>query len=242
MSQICIVIPCYNEASRMPFNEFDRFISENSDACFCFVNDGSLDNTLIMLNDLKSLHPDQIMIVNLNKNSGKGEAVRQGMLQSLNWKSFLYTGFLDADLATPLTEVGLMKSKFREGYNIIIGSRVKRLGATIERSIIRHYAGRVFATFASIVMHIETYDSQCGAKLFDTRILPVLFREPFISKWIFDVELLIRAKRHLKMSFYEKVYEMPVSCWIAKKNSRIKLSYLMRIPIDLILIYRKYKR
>ena len=102
----------------------------------------------------------------LEKNYGKGEAVRRGLMQGLS-KSYAYLGFADADLATPVTELARLYDVARaKDIAIVLGSRWLRIGARIERSGARHYLGRVFATFASQLLDLPIYDTQCGAKFF----------------------------------------------------------------------------
>ena len=48
-----IVIPCYNEEKGISHNEYSHFLNNNPEAFICFVNDGSKDNTLGVLNALK---------------------------------------------------------------------------------------------------------------------------------------------------------------------------------------------
>src|SRR5438309_577737 len=95
---------------------------------FVFVNDGSTDNTLQVLQTLGS------PVVNLEKNSGKAEAVRRGILAALE-RSADYVGFWDADLATPLSEVpaflDIMEN--REAAQMVFGARVRLLGRDISR-------------------------------------------------------------------------------------------------------------
>ena len=77
--------------------------------------------------------------------------------------------------------------------DVILASRVSLLGRRIVRSTRRHYLGRIFATLASRILRVAVYDTQCGAKLF--RCAPALaaaLRDPFLSRWVFDVELLGR--------------------------------------------------
>ena len=45
MEKICIIIPCYNEAQRLELEVFREFVGKEERFDFCFVNDGSLDNT-----------------------------------------------------------------------------------------------------------------------------------------------------------------------------------------------------
>lgn len=80
MSNLVIVIPCYNEALRFPKKDFIDFIdSLSNEIKICFVNDGSKDSTFEMLKELQEKKSDNIEILNLNQNVGKAEAVRSGI-------------------------------------------------------------------------------------------------------------------------------------------------------------------
>lgn len=63
-----IVVPCYNESTRMPFEVFGKFISTTSDILFCFVNDGSTDKTGLKLNELRIKYPKNVVVLNAVKN------------------------------------------------------------------------------------------------------------------------------------------------------------------------------
>ena len=101
---LCIVIPCYNEANRIPLSDFDKFLKSNLDATLYFVNDGSSDKTQELLLNFKEKHSSNIEVIQLFKNLGKGNAVRQGMQQALKNKDHDVFAFLDADLSTSLEE------------------------------------------------------------------------------------------------------------------------------------------
>jgi len=245
MNQICFIVPCYNEEKRLPTEEFENYLQNNTNDFFYFVNDGSQDNTIGVLNQLHSKYKSTTKVIDLPENSGKAEAVRQGMIEACKSDQFKYVGFLDADLATPLNEIPSFREHINRSPNklIYMGSRIKRLGAHIERKILRHYIGRIFATEASFLLGLPVYDTQCGAKLFDANLAKEIFGTAFRSKWLFDVELLFRTINILgKKEALEKIYEIPLNTWYEKTGSKIKIMDMLTVPIDLLAIYFYYKR
>jgi dolichyl-phosphate beta-glucosyltransferase len=246
MQKICIIIPCFNEGGRIDVYQFHSFFNDllysDIEYDFHFVNDGSTDNTLDVLMGIMNNFENSISILNLLVNVGKAEAVRLGVLNALNVGGYKYVGFWDADLSAPLTELTKMAEEIGKGeIDILIGSRIKRLGAKIERNLLRHLMGRIFATFASNLLQLPVYDTQCGAKLFKENIASKLFHERFISKWIFDVEILFRFKIHCKMNENNfNIIEFPLNTWIDKGSSKIKILDFFNIPLDLYKITRKY--
>ena len=87
---IGIVIPCYNEEERLLGAEFKEFVHKNLGYHLCFVNDGSKDNTLGVLEELRKGNEDRISIYNCEKNGGKAEAVRLGMLHLAKQNQYNY--------------------------------------------------------------------------------------------------------------------------------------------------------
>jgi dolichyl-phosphate beta-glucosyltransferase len=133
-------------------------------------------------------------LIELEKDQGKAEAVRQGILNAIS-SGARYVGYWDADLATPLSAIPdfLDQMKRQTDLLMVVGARVQLLGRKIVRKHYRHYLGRLFATLASIILRLPVYDTQCGAKLFVTDQQVVFaFREPFLSRWVFDVEIIAR--------------------------------------------------
>ncbi|GAB3904688.1 hypothetical protein GCM10028803_34470 [Larkinella knui] len=243
MSTVCIIIPCYNEASRLPTDAFLNFQQLHPNIRFCFVDDGSQDQTLAVLTQFVQRNPAQMDVIHLKKNQGKAAGVRAGMLQNQQ-TSVDYLGYFDADLATPLEAINDLVAYLDQNQerDMVMGSRIQYLGTTIRRNIQRHYIGRVIATFISLILKLPLYDSQCGAKLFRRAVIPAAFTEPFISPWLFDVEIVARLIRQFgRDKVTDKIAEMPLKEWTEQSDSRVKLSYMFRMPIELYKIYRTYK-
>ena len=156
---------------------------------------------------------------------------------------FDYFGFIDADLATPLSQVDFLISQFNDDLIMVFGSRIKLLNNNIERNIIRHYMGRIFATFVSILFKLEVYDTQCGAKFFRTSESSInLFKSPFISKWFFDIEIFLRLRKQSDyFEFQKNVKEIPLQEWIEKGNTKLSLSDFILTPFLLIKLKIKTK-
>lgn len=241
---ICIVIPCYNEENRFPVEEFNNFYNNADNVHFLLVNDGSKDNTLSLLNGLAVERENRIMVYNLSQNSGKAEAVRQGMLEAVKNNEFEAIGYFDADFATPLEEVFLLYDHLKKNnsFKIAFGSRVRRLGATIERSAKRHYLGRIFSTIASIILKLPVYDTQCGAKLFKRDVVQDLFGVKFLSKWLFDIEVFARFVKKYGKASTNYLVEVPLNIWLEKGGSKLKFSYLIKVPLELLKIKNHYKK
>jgi len=237
MHKTIIIIPCYNEAERLIVNDFKDFIVKNNDISFLFVNDGSTDDTAVILEKLESSN-ERIYCLNILNNSGKGEAVRQGVMEAAKYKPE-YIGFLDADLATPLEEIhNFIKLLHQNDFELISGLRLARLGAQINRKLSRHYIGRIFATVVSNFLRVEVYDTQCGAKLFERQLAEKIFQQPFKSKWLFDIEVF---KRIIELYGREKsvqiIYEYPLMTWIDINGSKLNILDFIRAPFELLKIF-----
>ncbi len=195
--QTTIIVPCHNEARRLQAAEFQKFVAEHRHVRFLFVNDGSSDETPALLERIAKTDALRFTILHLAKNSGKAEAVRQGVLHASAAQTE-YIGYWDADLATPLDEIpGFVDVlENRPEISLVLGSRVPLLGHEIRRRPLRKMLGRLFSRVTSMVLGLRVHDTQCGAKLFrNTPTLLAAFLQPFGSRWIFDVELLARLIR-----------------------------------------------
>lgn len=241
MPRIIIVVPCFNEETRLPVQDYRRFLF-NNDVEINFVNDGSTDQTLLVLNSLKDEFPNQVHILNLPKKVGKAEAVRRGILTPVRLDKKDIIGFLDADLSTPFEEVDNFIREFNDPkIQFVFGSRISRIGARIKRFNHRHYFGRFVATLVSIYLRLPIYDSQCGAKFFNASLARKLFMAPFVSRWLFDVEIFRRIAL-MDMKVAECSLELPLHTWIEKGGSKIKLMDYLNLPFEFYKIMRHYFR
>ncbi len=248
MTEATIVVPCYNEAQRLPVAAFKEFIASNPSVHFMFVEDGSDDRTEAVIRELIEWGPQATSLIVLPRNMGKAEAVRRGFLESFKVDTE-FIGFWDADLATPLSVIPQFCEILRANPDLImvLGSRVRLLGRNIERHAIRHYAGRVFATVVSLMLGIPVYDTQCGAKLLRRNtVVEQLMQEPFCARWVFDVEIIARLIRALNADAARRAgtlfYEFPLHDWRDVAGSRLRLRDFARAALDVLRIRRRYLR
>lgn len=242
LARVVIVVPCYNEEQRLDCERFLAFAARHPEVRFLMVDDGSTDGTARLLEEMARAC-QTVELMRLPRNLRKAEAVRQGVLRAVAAGGD-YIGYWDADLATPLEAI-LQLRDVLEGdpqIDMVMGSRVQLLGRTVERRPARHYLGRVFATFASLALALPVYDTQCGAKLFrNTPRLPQLFT-PFVSNWVFDVEIIARLKRlHRDCSLSpleECLFEFPLFVWREVGGSKLKTRACIRAAFDLYRIWR----
>lgn len=242
-----VVIPCYNEAARLKPEQFLAYLDTVERVRFLFVNDGSRDGTLAVLESLRERRPERIFLLDQQPNRGKAEAVRAGMLRAIEMDPAGVTGFWDADLATPLIAIEQLLRHLRNnaGLAMVFGSRVRLLGHAIHRRPLRHYLGRTFATVVSLVLRLPIYDTQCGAKLF--RITPEfagILARPFQSRWIFDVEILAR---YLALHNEEPdhgssaIYESALPSWEDVAGSKVGPLDFLRAFYELWKIHATYR-
>jgi len=244
MQKTLIIIPCHNEGKRLNSKIFIEFIEKNPTIGFVFVNDGSKDNTIKVLDGIKKSAKNNVEIITYDNNRGKAEAIRFAINQCLEKHEFNYIGYFDADLSTPLSCINEFDNiLIGSNYELVAGSRIRRLGAIINRNNFRHIAGRIFATFASLLLQIPIYDTQCGAKLFSKQIAEETFKDKFRSQWFFDVELF--ARLILNRGYKETmsiIYEHPLQQWENQSGSKISLSDYIIMPIHMLLLYFNYFR
>lgn len=239
--RLTVVVPCYNEEKRLPGDSFRKFTMNGVAVDYLFVNDGSTDGTARVLDGLKSEDPSRFAVLTLEKNSGKAEAVRRGMLAAMERSPDL-AAFWDADLATPLDELPLFVDIFnrRPEIQMVFASRVRLLGHNIRRRPLRHYLGRFGSVLISESLGVQMYDTQCGAKMFRVNdTLRDIFAKPFVSKWIFDAEIISRfVNARGRDAAVPAMYELPLGEWRDVHGSKVRAHDFLRALRDLWKIHR----
>ena len=238
-----IVVPCFNESSRLHFPAVEQFLEQTRGIRLLFVDDGSEDATASMIAAFAAGWAERVSLFRMAGNSGKAEAVRAGVNFALSNFEQQFVGFWDADLATPLQAVVPFIAVLESSeFDVVVGSRVKLCGRHIFRKPARHYLGRVFATVVSTILGVPIYDTQCGAKLFRVNAtMRDVFAIPFRSRWVFDVEILARLLQFRTAKELEyKVYEYPLETWRDVAGSKLKPWDFLQAILEVLAIQRRY--
>jgi len=226
---LSIVIPAYNEAERISKTLFDmdrRLEGAGYSYEILVVNDGSRDNTAAVVNNMKKAVRN-LKLIDLRDNVGKGGAVRQGMLLA-SGKVRIFT---DADDSTSIDQFEKMMLYFKEGYDVVIGSRAAK-GAELDppEPGYRQIAGKLGNLFIQALLLPGIWDTQCGFKAFTDEAAERIFTLSSIGGWGFDVEVLSLAKA---MGY--RIKEMPVH-WVNDTRSHVRASAYLHVLLETITI------
>lgn len=189
--RLTVVIPAYNEGERVAetIRALDQHLSHDmasSDFELLVVDDGSSDDTADIAKRAGAA------VCKLDKNRGKGAAVKAGVLSSQG-QTVVFT---DADLAYPPALISRAMSEIEAGWDIVVGSRRHSDTKTVtsQRSI-RKLGGWVVNRFTHLVLLGQFRDTQCGLKGFRGDIAKVIFERVRIDGFAFDVEVFAIAEQ-----------------------------------------------
>jgi dolichyl-phosphate beta-glucosyltransferase len=220
---LSVVIPAYNEASRLP-STLEKVMGYLQGRDYPYevlvVDDGSSDNTADLVEQAVREHAHLRLVRNPHR--GKGFAVRTGMLKAKG-RFILYS---DADLSAPIEEVEKLLPFLEKKYHIAMGSREGVGSARYDEPQYRHLMGRVFNTFVRLVALPQFRDTQCGFKAFRKDAAHALFRNLRLygdkagdvkgaMVTGFDVEVL-----YLALKWGYKIKEVPVK-WYYSKSANV---------------------
>ena len=188
-----IIIPAYNEARRLPstLRSTANFLAAQPwSSRIVVVDNGSADDTGYVARRMSASGP-AVQIVSIGcSRPGKGAAVRRGILSGTS----TYTGFFDADLATPLDALVAAMEHLRQGASAVIASRHSP-GSTFVRpqQFGRRLGGAAFRVITSSMVR-GVCDTQCGFKFFERGAVTRAMVQCRTSGFAFDVELLRRLQ------------------------------------------------
>ncbi len=207
-----VVIPAFNEVSRLP-RYLDAVVAyfegRGEPYEVIVVDDGSTDGTPEVV---EARHDPSVRVLRLGRNSGKGAAVRAGMLAAQG----AFRLFTDADGATPIAELKRLEPALAAGADVAIGSRVLvDPGVSVAARPHRVAAGRVFNWLVARLGVRAVADSQCGFKAFTRAAAERLFGRLRTRGFGFDVELLLEAQ-----AAGYRIVEVPVN-WADQPGSKV---------------------
>jgi dolichyl-phosphate beta-glucosyltransferase len=235
---LSVVIPAYNEAERLPLTliDVDRHLSDQEYSYeIIVVISHSTDHTAEIVKRLASFLPN-LKYIALSENRGKGFAVKTGMLTAKG----TYCLYMDADNSTAVVEFNKMLPYLRGGHgekcDIVIGSR-RVSGARVSPPMppSRRLASAVARVFIKVFGVRGFKDTQCGFKAFTAEAAQSLFGALITDGWLFDVELLARAKKADL-----KIREIPIF-WAHNPGSKVDVTQYFRSFKELMRIWARLR-
>lgn len=235
-----MIVPCFNEEKRINLDYWNK-LSEIPNVHWIFVNDGSSDGTKSLLNQISNSS-----VVNLERNSGKAEAIRKGISDTFdkNPAEMFQFGYLDADSAFEIEDIkNVVKLSFSKEstFDSYWGSRVALSGRNITRNNLRHILSRILITIFGYRIGNLPYDPQTGFKTFKfNKEQMAIFDRNFETKWFVDIEILLRFKAVNGKDM--RIWEEPVNTWKDIEGSKIRgleLITVFRDLVKILLIIRK---
>lgn len=189
-ARLTVVVPAFEEAARIGgtlASLRNALRSAEADGLeVIVVDDGSSDGTAAAA---ERAGADRV--IRLDRNRGKGAAVRAGMVAA-SGRTVAYT---DADLAYPPEQLLLLLAEVERGSPFVAGSRkhVETVTLIHDRRL-REVTGRAFNLLSRLVVLGRYRDTQCGLKVFDAGAAHLLFSAGLVDGFAFDVELFRLAE------------------------------------------------
>ncbi|MBI5102924.1 MAG: glycosyltransferase family 2 protein [Nitrospirae bacterium] len=230
---LSVVIPTFNEELRIPgtIEKMSAYLDGmDLDYEIIVVDDGSSDGTVRLLGELGKRFSG-LRLLTLGENTGKGAAVRKGVLASRGSLVLMS----DADMSTPIEEIERLLPYMRDGIDIALGSRgLRESDLEIRQPWYREWMGKTFNLLVRGLGIRGIKDTQCGFKLFKGDIARRLFAQSSINGFSFDVEILFIAAREDC-----SVKEVPIR-WLNSPASKVNILWdpvvmlieLLRIKLD----------
>jgi dolichyl-phosphate beta-glucosyltransferase len=233
---LSVIIPAYNEGKRLPktLRQASEYLQAQPYASeILVVDDGSSDETGSVVSDW----PGNAVSLRLlrhadGKNHGKGAATRLGMLAAQG----AFRLFMDADNSTSLDQISRFWPYFDQGYEVVIGSRsLPESCIASHQNWLKELAGRMGNRTIQWLAVPGICDTQAGFKMFTRSSAETIFSRLTISRWGFDVEILVIAAVH-----GWKIQQVPIT-WINASGSKVSLSSYFQVLMEVWQIRKNAK-
>jgi dolichyl-phosphate beta-glucosyltransferase len=219
--RLSVVIPAYNEERRIgkTLDLAEAYLATKDYASeIIVVVDGSEDATAEIV---RTQHPN-VRLINYTPNRGKGYAVKTGIMAAQG-ECRLFT---DADGSTPIEEIDRVWPLFKNGADVVIGSRsLPQSNVSVRQHPLREGMGRAFNLIVKTILGLPYIDTQCGFKAFSANAAQIIFTRQRRNRFSFDAELIFIARKHGL-----RIEELPVS-WMNSPHSRVKI---VRDSLDML--------
>ena len=221
ISSISVVLPFFNEEKRIKksLKEINNFIKKNKkiNIEIIFVNDGSNDKSSKILKEFIKLKKKMLIkLIEYKKNLGKGRALKTGIFKA-KYKWVLTT---DIDMSVPLSQIlkWNYKNYLTNKYSVYFGSREHK-DSKLDYKFHRKFLGYIFRFYSKILLGINLKDTQCGYKLYRTKVAKKIFKKLKSNGFEHDLELVMLLKKN-----NITIKELPVY-WTHKNDSKLNIFY-----------------
>lgn len=216
MKKLSFVIPLFNEAKRVGrgIEAIKKYMDRSPLPCeTILVDDGSIDNTVALVNDQTRDDP-RFTIISYPVNKGKGHAVKVGMLIADGDIRL----FADIDMSVPIETADAFIAAMKDGHDIVIGTRkTSQSKVMVHQPKYREILGEIFRRTAQQVFAKGITDFTCGFKAFSAQATERIFTRSRINRWSFDAEILFLATR-----WGMDIFEIPVT-WVDDPRTKVNL-------------------
>ena len=175
---ISVIIPVYNEEENVQ-SLYQRLSSVMQDLNvsyeLIFINDGSKDNSLVLIKLLAKKH-SEVKYIDFSRNFGHQVAVTAGLDKTKGDTIVI----IDADLQDPPELIGEMYEKWKEGYEVVYAKRKTRTGESFLKLWTAKIFYRILGKLTSISIPVDTGDF----RLVDKKIVEVLREMPEKNKFL----------------------------------------------------------
>lgn len=175
-------------------------------------------------------------LIDRKENRGKGYTVREGVLAAKGQIRL----FTDDDNSTDITHFDLMMPLFKEGYDIVIGSRDPKDAKGACQAVPQKWHKRLLGNMGNLFIQALAvpgiWDTQCGFKAFTKDAAENIFRHATVNRWAFDIEVLGIARL-----YKYKIGIIPVY-WVNNFASRLKFSAYIEVLTETVKINRYISR